>query len=185
MKQALAIAMLSVFALPACAQTEPKAGSPPERAPNQAKALLKDAKGRDAGSATFTEGPQGVKLKLNVLGLDPGKHGFHIHEKGICEPPDFKSAGAHFNPHGKQHGHANQRGPHAGDLPNLVASAEGTASTEVTIPDVTLRKGEKHSLLDGDGSALVVHAKADDEKSDPAGNSGDRVICGIVAGDGP
>ena len=173
MNRAFAV-LLAVAAVPALAQPAPAAPTA------QAKAELKDANGRPAGTATFTESGGMVKLKLNATGLDGGRHGIHIHEVGKCDPPDFESAGAHFNPHGRKHGVKAEQGAHAGDLPNLVASAEGMASADMTMPGVTLAKGEKNSLLDKDGSALVIHAKEDDEVTDPAGKSGDRVICGIV-----
>ena len=141
---------------------------------------LKDASGKDAGSAAFTAASGMVKMDLKASGLAPGKHGIHIHEKGACDPPDFKSAGAHFNPHGRKHGTQADAGAHAGDLPNLVAEADGSAALTMTLQGVSLARGEKNSLLDADGSALVIHAKEDDEKTDPSGNSGDRVACGII-----
>lgn len=146
-----------------------------------ATAALKDAQGKPAGSAAFTESGGMVQMKLKATGLAPGKHGIHIHETGKCDGPDFKSAGAHFNPHGKKHGLHNDAGAHAGDLSNLEAKADGTATLQATLPGVTLEKGEKHSLLDADGAALVIHAKEDDDATDPSGNSGDRVACGIIA----
>lgn len=176
MNRAFAI-VLAVAAVAALAQTTLPAAA---ASTAQAKAELKDVKGRPAGTATFTESGGMVKLKLNATGLDAGKHGIHVHEVGKCDPPDFESAGAHFNPHGRKHGVKAAQGAHAGDLPNLVASTEGLASADMTMPGVTLAKGEKNSLLDKDGSALVIHAKEDDEVTDPAGNSGDRLICGVV-----
>jgi len=144
-----------------------------------ATAALKDAQGKAAGTATFTESGGMVQMKLKATGLTPGKHGIHVHEVGKCEG-DFKSAGAHFNPHGKKHGVQSDQGAHAGDLRNLEARDDGTASLQVTLHGVTLDKGEKNSLLDADGATVVIHAKEDDEKTDPSGNSGDRIVCGVI-----
>ena len=144
-----------------------------------AKAELRNAKGEVVGSATFTEGPGGVKVSIQVSKLPPGTHGFHIHAVGKCEPPGFTSAGGHFNPHGKKHGLKSPEGPHAGDLPNLVVGPAGTAKAEVVAALVTLGSG-KHSLFHPDGTALVIHADPDDEKTDPTGNAGARIACGIT-----
>lgn len=181
------IAVIVAVALAGCAAPMPEtqAGSPstPVTAPAPARhaaAQLVDARGRPAGTARLTEAGGQVSLELNAVGLTPGQHGIHIHEVGRCERPDFKSAGNHFNPHGRQHGTENPKGAHAGDLPNLVASEDGMASAEMKLAGVTLAAGAANSLLDADGSALVIHAKADDAKSDPSGNSGDRVTCGVI-----
>lgn len=149
-------------------------------ADDTATAALRTAQGQPAGSATFTQSGGIVQLKLKATGLTPGKHGIHVHETGKCDGPDFKSAGGHFNPHGRQHGALNEAGTHAGDLPNLEAGADGTASLQATLHGVTLERGAANSLLDADGAALVIHAKEDDQKSDPAGNSGDRIACGVI-----
>jgi superoxide dismutase, Cu-Zn family len=177
----IALVVLTALALPALAEPDRMKGpGAPTAEPAQAKADLKDAKGKSAGSATLMETPEGVKVKITATGLDGGKHGIHVHEVGKCDPPDFKSAGAHFNPASKKHGSQNPAGPHAGDLPNLVASTDGMASGDMTLHGLKLGKGEKDTLMDKDGSAIVIHAKADDEKTDPSGNSGDRVLCGVV-----
>jgi Cu-Zn family superoxide dismutase len=146
-----------------------------------ATATLKDAKGQPAGTATFTQSGGIVKVKVAATGLTPGKHGIHVHEAGKCDGPDFKSAGAHFNPHGRKHGLDNDQGAHGGDMPNLEASGQGAASLQFVLHGLTLDPGEAKSLLDANGSALVIHAKADDQKTDPAGDSGDRVACGVIA----
>jgi Cu-Zn family superoxide dismutase len=144
-----------------------------------AKAELINSKGEKIGTATFTQEAEGVKITLEASHLPPGSHGFHIHAVGKCEPPDFKSAGAHFNPTGKKHGLQNPEGPHAGDLPNLTVGPDGTAKVEVVAKQVTLGEG-KNSLLQSEGTALVIHANPDDEKTDPAGNAGDRIACGVI-----
>jgi superoxide dismutase, Cu-Zn family len=144
----------------------------------QAKATLKDAKGQTVGDATLTETPHGVLIHVNLTKGPSGVHAFHIHAVGKCEAP-FTSAGPHFNPSQKQHGVENPMGMHAGDLPNIHVPSDGALTFEFVARDVTLKPGA-NSLLDADGSALIAHAKEDDYKTDPAGNSGDRVICGVI-----
>lgn len=144
-----------------------------------AQARLKAADGREVGTALFTPGKGGVKVALEVTGLPPGKHGVHVHAAGQCEPPEFTSAGAHFDPHGKQHGLRNPQGAHAGDLPNLTVRKDGTGRLTFVLKGTTLGEGQG-SLLGPDGTAIVVHASADDEKSNPAGNSGARIACGVI-----
>lgn len=117
---------------------------------------------------------------MNSEGKIVGEHAFHIHAVGSCEGTDFKSAGGHFNPHGKKHGKKNPEGAHAGDLPDLAVGPDGSGSLETLAAEVTLGEGP-NSLLDADGSALVIHAKPDDGVTDPAGNAGDRIACGVVA----
>jgi Cu-Zn family superoxide dismutase len=136
--------------------------------------------GQSIGHAELTQMSRGVHIRVEASNLVPGKHGFHIHETGGCEPPDFKSAGAHFNPMNKQHGFDNPNGPHAGDLPNLSVGTDGTVTAEMVARNVTLEEGRPNSLLRPGGTSLVIHASADDYKTDPAGNSGDRVACGKI-----
>jgi superoxide dismutase, Cu-Zn family len=150
----------------------------PALAVDKASAVLKDASGKEVGNATFTSTPSGVLIDLDVTALPPGDRAFHIHAVGKCEPPDFKSAGPHFNPDQTKHGLMNAEGPHAGDMPNLHVAADGKVQVEVLNPTVTL--SSEAALLDEDGSAIVVHAGADDYKTDPAGNAGDRIACGVI-----
>ena len=131
------------------------------------------------GTVRLAQVPEGVKISLDVSGLSPGMHAFHIHGTGKCDPPDFKSAGGHFNPEGKKHGLKNPDGPHAGDMENVEVGEDGTAQVEVVNTRVTLGEG-KNSLFQPDGTAIVIHAKADDNMSDPAGNAGPRVACGVI-----
>jgi superoxide dismutase, Cu-Zn family len=144
-----------------------------------ARATLQDAQGKEVGTATFTEADGGVKLAVEVQGLPPGQHGIHVHGVGKCEAPEFKSAGPHFNPSHKQHGLENPAGHHAGDMANLTVGPDGTGKLTATLSGATLGAGPG-SLLGAEGTALVVHAGPDDEKTDPAGNSGARIACGVV-----
>jgi Cu-Zn family superoxide dismutase len=146
----------------------------------KATAELKNAQGQAVGTATFESGKQGVLVRLNVRNLPPGVHGIHIHEAGKCDAPDFKTAGAHFNPTGKHHGSMNPQGEHAGDLENLRVGPRGTARVTLTAKGVTLGEGE-NSLFHPGGTSLVIHADPDDLKTDPAGNSGVRIVCGVIA----
>jgi Cu-Zn family superoxide dismutase len=145
---------------------------------DKATTVLKDAKGNEVGNAELTATPSGVLISLDLMAVPVGEHAFHIHAVGKCEPPDFKSAGPHFSPDETKHGLMNAEGPHAGDMPNLHVPGNGKLQVEVLSPMVTLN--EKATLLDQDGSALVIHAGADDYVSDPAGNAGDRIACGVV-----
>jgi superoxide dismutase, Cu-Zn family len=144
-----------------------------------ARAVLHDAAGKEVARATFSAARGGVRVRVVVSALPPGKHGIHIHAAGKCEPPDFKTAAGHLNPGGKQHGLHNPAGAHAGDLPNLVVAKSGKARASFVARGATLGEGEG-SLLGPDGSALVVHADPDDEKTDPAGSSGARIACGVI-----
>jgi superoxide dismutase, Cu-Zn family len=155
------------------------ASVPTQKAPLSAEAVLKDKDGKQVGVATLIETPEGVRVALTGYRLPPGGHGLHVHAVGRCDPPDFASAGAHFNPTGKQHGRMNPAGPHAGDLPNLVAAASGEAGLDITTKAFTLSPGPS-SLLGDKGTALVVHANPDDDKTDPTGNSGGRIACGVI-----
>jgi Cu-Zn family superoxide dismutase len=145
-----------------------------------ATASLKDATGKDVGQVQLIQTPHGVLLKLSVKGLPAGEHAVHIHAVGKCEPPSFTSAGGHFNPGGKKHGIEAAEGEHAGDMPNLHIPASGELAVEVANSMITLVKGQPHSVFDTDGSTIIVHAGADDYKTDPAGNSGDRIACGVI-----
>ncbi|MDW0110072.1 superoxide dismutase family protein [Sporosarcina aquimarina] len=141
---------------------------------------LIDTAGEQIGEAHLTENDGVLTISLKAEGLEPGTHGIHLHEKGVCTPPDFKSAGGHFNPTDKEHGFDNPKGYHLGDLPNLEVGKNGKVAVQLSMHNVVLQPGKPNSLLDEDGSALVIHAGPDDYKTDPAGNSGDRIACGEI-----
>jgi Cu-Zn family superoxide dismutase len=161
----LAAILCTAPALPAAAQS--------------ATAPLKNAEGKEVGSANLTQTRQGVLIILSLNGLPPGEHAFHVHTVGKCEPP-FTSAGGHFNPGNKKHGMMAPEGQHAGDMPNLHIPQSGDLTVEVVNTAITLEKGKPNSVFDADGSALIVHAGSDDYKTDPTGEAGGRIACGVI-----
>lgn len=133
------------------------------------------------GEAILEETKEGVLISTEAKNLPPGLHGYHIHEQGRCEPPTFEAAGGHFNPNEKDHGFDHENGPHAGDLPNLNIDSSGTVKSEYLNDRVTLEKEKEHSLLGENGSTLIIHSDPDDYISQPAGNAGERIACGIIS----
>jgi Cu-Zn family superoxide dismutase len=156
--------------LPACSGRTPGPDGEPLVAP-AATAELRNGAGDRIGVATFTRTDSGATLGVSVSELTPGEHGIHVHQNGDCSGPDFTSAGPHFNPTGRKHGLQNPEGPHAGDLPNLLVEPDGSA--DVTLPIAA-------EVVRPRAAALVIHAKADDQRTDPSGESGDRVACGVI-----
>jgi Cu-Zn family superoxide dismutase len=142
---------------------------------------LINTRGIKIGDVQFAEREDnaGVVLRLQAWSLPPGSHGFHIHDSGTCDTPSFNNASGHFNPFGKKHGLLNPEGPHAGDLPNLVVPASGRIDVTFDLPSVTLKEG-RNSLLQKNGTSVVIHSDPDDGVSDPAGNSGARIACGVI-----
>lgn len=143
-----------------------------------ATAAVADANGRTLGTLALSETADGVHVTGSLEGLPPGDHGFHIHTTGKCEPPDFQSAGGHWNPTNREHGSQNPNGPHFGDMTNITVADDGTVSIDLTTPGGTMT-GE-NALLDSDGAAVMVHEKADDYRTDPAGDAGSRIACGVI-----
>lgn len=177
---ALLTAATLALAAPALAQkAAPAKPAPAEGAKTSetAKASLQDAKGQPVGEVTFEQTPHGVLIKGSFSNLPAGSHAIHIHEAGKCEGPEFKTAGGHFNPNKKAHGIMAAGGKHEGDLPNLFVGQDGKVQFELFANQSLSLK----SMLDTDGAAVVVHAKADDHKTDPAGDAGGRIACGVVS----
>ena len=149
-------------------------------AAEKAVAALVDAEGKAIGQASFEQTPHGVIMLVEVVGLPPGAHGIHLHGTGSCAP-DFKAAKGHVNPHGVEHGLRNPNGPDAGDLPNLYVAADGTATAEFYTTRVSVAESvDKPSLLDADGSAVIIHANPDDHLTQPIGGAGGRIGCGVI-----
>lgn len=144
-----------------------------------AHANIVNAAGEKIGTATFSQSPNGVQINVEVSQLPPGTHGIHIHAVGKCEGPGFTTAGGHFNPANKKHGKDNPAGPHNGDLLNLTVGSDGRASANLLDANVSLSSGA-NSLFQPGGTAIVIHAGPDDYKTDPSGNSGARIACGVI-----
>ena len=145
-----------------------------------ANASLLDKDGKVVGLASFRETRLGVRIEVKALSLPPGTHGIHVHENGKCDPPDFTTAGGHFNINGQQHGVPGAASAHAGDMPDLEIGPDGRGSVLFYSPQLSLNKAASNGLTFGNGTAVVIHAQADDYKTQPSGNSGARIACGVV-----
>jgi Cu-Zn family superoxide dismutase len=148
------------------------------------KGTFISAKEQPLGTATLTQTPTGVLIQMDVRDLPPGERAFHIHKTGKCDAATkFESAGAHLAADGKEHGYQSAGGPHSGDMPNQTVDQSGHLKADVLAHGMTLKRGDEGSLLDDDGSALVIHAKADDYRSQPSGAAGDRIACAVISGE--
>jgi Cu-Zn family superoxide dismutase len=157
------------------------AGARAQEAPKQIKVQILNATGQDAGFATFKTVKKGVKVKIELKNMEFGLHAVHIHQNAVCDAPDFKGAGGHFNPDGKHHGYMNPMGHHNGDFPESVSVGEDhTGEATFVIPSISLDSAAPNSLFLHGGTSIVVHAKADDQKTDPSGDSGNRIACGVI-----
>jgi superoxide dismutase, Cu-Zn family len=169
-KIALGAALTLALILPAAAQDQ--AG---------ATATFMNAEGAELGVVTLTQGEGSVSISGELTGVPAGEHGFHFHQTGDCDAATmFESAGSHFNPTEHQHGLENPEGPHAGDLPNVTATEAGTVTVDLSTDMISLTEGDPAYVFDDDGTALVLHADADDNVTDPSGNSGDRIACAVI-----
>lgn len=176
MKMVMAAAMSAGLAVAGCA-SYPDAEPPVAPAPYTANADLRNAAGLAVGTASATQVGSDIRVRVDGTNLPMGAHGIHVHMMGVCTPPGFESAGGHWNPTGHKHGKDNPAGMHKGDLPNILIGADGRGTLEYTLPNA-LVAGSTAAMLDTDGAALVIHANADDNRTDPSGNSGGRIACG-------
>lgn len=173
----LPVAALCGLAVAACVPNgAPGDAGPPE--PAEANARILDSGGRQLALASAVQQNDGLRVSVTASGLRSGTYGLHVHAVGRCDAPDFTSAGPHWNPTMRQHGSQNPQGPHRGDLPNLIVGANGQGEIAFTIPDARI-SGGVGGMLDADGAAIVVHAGPDDYRTDPSGNSGARIGCGV------
>jgi len=174
-----ASATLAMALLAGCATGRSEAPAPAEQPPGAAAAQLRDVSGRTVAAAALSDTGDALRVRVEASGLAAGVYGAHLHAIGRCDPPAFESAGPHWNPGGREHGRDNPRGQHAGDLPNLLVGTDGRGSLEFSIPAAGLGRGARR-LMDADGAAIVLHARPDDYRTDPSGNSGARIACGVV-----
>jgi Cu-Zn family superoxide dismutase len=161
------VCLIPALCITACATAPAPAGGP--------SAPLINSAGQAIGTVVASQATEGVAFRIHATGLPPGVHGIHVHPIGRCDPPDFSTAGTHWNPTNKQHGLNNPNGPHAGDMPNVTVDANGAIDATVVLPHANMAQ-----LLDADGSSVMIHANADDYVSQPAGNSGAKIACAVI-----
>lgn len=179
MKGHAIIAAAGSLLLAACAGRSSEPAAAPEPTPAAAAAQLVDRGGRVLAGASVSEAGDALRVRVEAAGLAPGVYGAHLHSVGRCDPPGFETAGPHWNPTMREHGRDNPRGQHLGDLPNLLVGTDGRGSLEFTVPGAVLARGQR-PLLDADGASVVIHAGPDDYRTDPSGNSGARLGCGVL-----
>lgn len=177
MKKRTSAAALGCALLAAACGTSMQAGA--AAGMGGSDAVIRNAQGQSVGTLRVEPHRQGTRVMATVTGMPPGTHGAHLHTVGRCDAPDFTTAGPHWNPTNKQHGLQNPNGWHLGDLPNLVVGADGTGRVEGVI---AVPYGQGQGMMDADGTAFVVHASADDMRTDPSGNSGARIACAVAGG---
>jgi superoxide dismutase, Cu-Zn family len=170
----------ALVALAGCSSTDtaPADAAPP--APQSVSAELRDPSGNVRARATAEQVGDGIRVRVEAAGLAPGAYGAHVHTTGRCDPPGFTTAGGHWNPTVQQHGKDNPQGMHKGDLPNLLVGADGRGSFEYTIPNASISGSSPNLLMDADGATMMIHQQADDFRTDPSGNSGARIACGVL-----
>jgi Cu-Zn family superoxide dismutase len=179
MRLAATAATFLALATSGCASRGPSEAPPQEPPLQTAEADIRESSGRAVATSSVTATGDSLRVRLDATGLPAGAYGTHLHNSGLCQPPTFESAGPHWNPTGRRHGRDNPQGQHLGDLPNLLVGTDGRGSLEFTIPGAALAGGSA-SLLDADGTSIVIHGRADDYRTDPSGNSGARIACGTL-----
>ena len=186
MNNSMLVVTASALVLVGCASTDTQRnraieGSGQQQPVQEVRIDLKNREGAIVGAASLEPRQGGVRIHGRITNLPAGEHGIHLHQNGACDAPDFKSAGDHLNPAGVQHGDRNPLGPHLGDLGNITVNSDGTGEFDLLAKSATLQPGI-NSLLKPGGTALMIHAQADDQKTDPSGNSGERIACGVIQG---
>ena len=180
MRYDILLGMLALGAAGCASDREPESVPEAPAAPSEATADVRDSAGMTRARANLVQVGTDLRVRVEAVGMARGAYGAHVHETGRCDPPGFTTAGAHWNPSGRKHGKDNPAGMHKGDLPNLLVGTDGRGIFEYTIPDAVLGGPGGSILLDGDGAAIVIHASPDDFRTDPSGNSGARIACGVI-----